>query len=194
MVSKSTIVLIQCIIVLVCILVNTGLQTAAYSALGRSGVETIEDISSARKTLLWSIILHYITTFFLILATVLLLVHKFSNTDRYKLVNEYNSIIVYGILGISCFLLLLTGAVGSNVAVKLQCYKANESINYAWKMATSSGVIGVLGTIFILLIQIFMHKDHINKSLLQRKENIVSKEVDNLNINPPAAYLNINIE
>ncbi len=153
MVKNTTIALIQSVIALLAILTNASLQSIGLSELNKSLVNNV-DVEDAKKLLFTAIMLQFVAAVLMITVFVLLIVY------REKLQQHMNKFI-YVALTISGLLLLIGGSLGASVAVRLQCYRIDPNVNKAWQMASITSVVGIVGTIVLLLIQVFMQRETI---------------------------------
>lgn len=156
MVKHTTIAIIQTVIALIAIITNITLQVDALMQLNKSVTKNV-DIEDSKRMLLSSILLQSIAAVLMIIAFVILIV------KREQLQAHMNKFI-YAALIISGLLLLVSGSLGGATAVRLQCYRGDADVNKAWNRASMTSVIGVVGTVLLLLIQVFTRKEDIKSA------------------------------
>ena len=153
MVKNTTIALTQSVVALLAILINAILQSIGLSELNKSLVNNV-DVEDAKKLLFIAIMLQFVAAVLMITVLILLIVY------REKLQQHMNKFI-YVALIISGLLLLIGGSLGASVAVRLQCYRGDPNVDKAWQRASITSVIGIVGTIVLLLIQVFTQRETI---------------------------------
>jgi len=158
MVSSKTVNMMQTTIATTAILANAVLHTIGFSALGKT-TSTDPAVASAKKTLMISFIIQYIAVAMMIGSTAFIIIKPNS-----PMVNG----IAYGSIFVSTGILFFGSILAINTAMKLQCLKTNyPHIETAWKMATISSVIGIIGVLLILLVQAYVHREKIQTRALQ---------------------------
>lgn len=159
MVSSKTVNMMQTTIATTAILTNSILQTIGFSALGKS-TSTDPVVASAKKTLMISFIIQYVAVAMMIGATAYIIIKP----DDAPMVNG----LAYGSLFLSTGILFFGSILAIQTAMKLQCLKINDkNVETAWKMATISSVIGIVGVLLILLVQAYVHREKIQTRTLQ---------------------------
>ena len=153
MAKHTTVALIQSIIALIAILANASFQSIGLSELNKAAKSNL-DIEYAKRMLLTSVILQFAAAIMMITVSIVLIF------NRQKL-QQHMSKLIYFALIISGLLLLVGGSLGATVAVRLQCYRGDPHINKAWQQASISSVIGIVGTIVLLMIQAFTRKEEL---------------------------------
>lgn len=147
--KHTTVALVQSIIGLILIITNASLQAVALSELNKSTIDN-DDVKAAKKTLLISVITQFVSALLFSVTFIMLM----SSTSH--------NAVVYGALMVSGALMITGGALGSSAALKLQCHKgSDERVLKAWKFSTYSAISGIVGAIFLLIIQTFARKDQI---------------------------------
>lgn len=161
MVQRSTIALSQSVVALIAIITDATMQAIAISQLNKTGQQNSAVHES--KRLLWiSVILQIISSLLMIGVFIICIVHR-------EQLKAHMSKLIYASLITSGSLLLIGGGISANVAIRLQCYRQDPYINEAWKQATNSSIIGILGTISLLLMQAYIRKDNLRNIVRPRK-------------------------
>lgn len=149
--KHTTVAFTQSIIGLILIITMASLQAVALSELNKGTVDNA-DIKSAKKTLLISVIIQFVAALLFAISFIMLWRTVSSGSQ---------SSVIYGALLVSGSLMVTGGALGSSAALRLQCHKSDANVKKAWKFSTYSAIIGILGSIFLLIIQTFARKEQI---------------------------------
>ena len=155
MVKHTTIALLQSLVGLMAIIANSSLQAIGLSHI-RKATHNNPKIKEAERLLLISVVTQFVAAVLMVTALVLILVYR----QKFQ---EHLNTLAYAALILAGVLLLVGGAMGSTVALRLQCYRADPHVNKAWEMATWSAVVGVLGAMMLLFIQTFVKRDSLKE-------------------------------
>lgn len=156
--------IIESIFVLACCGANAGLQ--AYSFYELNGITpTNSSITEAKHLLLASFIAQIIAALFMLVAIILAITHRTSpNAKKW----------VFVALVLATIFLFGGGVLGAISAMNLQCFRKMLPVETAWQMASISAVIGIVGTVLVLIIQTYMAKESIKKAL---REQLITEYV-----------------
>nr|QBK87354.1 MAG: hypothetical protein LCMAC201_02640 [Marseillevirus LCMAC201] len=153
MVKHTTIALIQSIFALIVLVINASLQVTGLVHLNQTTLDN-QDIKDAKNFLLGAVIAQFIAIILMITVSILIIIYKAK-------LQLYMSKLLYTALVISGLLMLVSGSLGANAAVRLQCYKNDFYVKKAWEMSSISAILGIGGTFILLLIQAFIKRDTI---------------------------------
>lgn len=148
-----TVAAIQSVFALIATIINASMQAYGLSELNKSKVNNA-DIETAKKLLLASVIFQFVAAVLMTIVAILIIV------NRQKLENHMNKLIYVALFLSGCFL-LIGGALGASVAVRLQCYRSDDNVNNAWRMSAITAGVGVTATLSLLLIQSVLRKEKI---------------------------------
>jgi MFS family permease len=151
--NKETLVILQCLLALLITIFNASLQTASLVNLHKSKTDNA-DITLAKQYLLGSIIAQFTAGFIMLISLVVI----FMNAEKFK---EHMSKLIYFMLIVSTLIMFTGGIIGASVSTRLQCYRADKSVNDAWQSSSITAATGVLGFVLILFMQAFMGRQKI---------------------------------
>ena len=157
--SSSTIALIKPILAVCVTILNASIQTYALLSLNKTTIEN-DDLSRAKKILLASVISQFVAALLLIAVAITVIVHR-------KKIGEYMSNFIYIGLVIGGLLMLTGGSLGAVAAFRMQCYRSDANVAIAWKWSSWTAVIGILSTMLMLVIQMFVKRKTIRETAIK---------------------------
>lgn len=156
MVEHTTVAYVQTVLILLLISTNAVLQSIALARLNKYEGDN-ESVAYARKILIASIAVHYITIVFIIACFIIYRMYS-------KSFEAHMATLTYTLLIFSSIVLISGGSLGATAALQLQCSRSDENIQSAWKMSTISSVIGIVGTVLMLSIQTFIRRNKLKEA------------------------------
>jgi hypothetical protein len=156
MVSHVTAAIIQAFFGLTAIIASGALQAYALSEMQKSSLKT-SDLDNIKQLLTGTVIAQFIAALILLVALIMILARgKDGDVSGFA----YTALIAAGLL------LFASGVVSANIAMRLQCYRNDPNIQVAWQMSTYSAIVGIVGSILLLVVQTFVRKDTLRDKAL----------------------------